>query len=192
MRNSSHVKKSGKIKVLYGEKMQIHRVFEEQGKLYVKGTFGKDWGQMEAGKFYELKNGKMELRIDTEFSMYNSVGSDSRYGRSKNYDRVNGVNYFITCDKDKSVLLKLENDEFKKVIDIAGCVDDFVVVSDKFFIIGMLGQDLQEICESKKFRADKVNDYLASVPSAPLTDSRHSLLSESRASLSSEVRPSAL
>ena len=33
--------------------------------------------------------------------------------------------------------------------------------------------DLQEICESKKVRADKVNDYLASVPSAPLTDSRH-------------------
>ena len=33
--------------------------------------------------------------------------------------------------------------------------------------------ELQEICESKKVRADKVNDYLASIPSAPLTDSRH-------------------
>ena len=33
--------------------------------------------------------------------------------------------------------------------------------------------ELQEICESKKVRADKVNAYLASVPSAPLTDSRH-------------------
>ena len=33
--------------------------------------------------------------------------------------------------------------------------------------------DLQEICESKKVRADKVNDYLASVSSAPLSDSRH-------------------
>ena len=33
--------------------------------------------------------------------------------------------------------------------------------------------ELQEICESKKVRADKVNDYLASVPSAPLSDSRH-------------------
>ena len=33
--------------------------------------------------------------------------------------------------------------------------------------------ELQEICETKKVRADKVNDYLASVPSAPLSDSRH-------------------
>ncbi len=33
--------------------------------------------------------------------------------------------------------------------------------------------ELQEICVSKKVRADKVNDYLASVSSAPLTDSRH-------------------
>ena len=31
---------------------------------------------------------------------------------------------------------------------------------------------LSEICESKKIRADLVNDYLASVDSAPLTDSR--------------------
>ena len=152
-------KKKDEIKTLYGETMQLHRVFEENGKLYVKGTFGKDWGEMEAGKFYELKNGKMELRIDTEFSMYNSVGSDSRYGRNKNYDKVNGVNYFITCDKDKSVLLKIENDQLKRVIDIDGCVDDFVVVGDKFFIIGMLGQNLQEICEVKNNKVKVLTDF---------------------------------
>ena len=32
---------------------------------------------------------------------------------------------------------------------------------------------LSEICEAKKVRADLVNDYLVSVDSAPLTDSRH-------------------
>ena len=32
---------------------------------------------------------------------------------------------------------------------------------------------LSEICESKKVRADLVNEYLTSVDSAPLTDSRH-------------------
>ena len=32
--------------------------------------------------------------------------------------------------------------------------------------------ELQEICENKKVRADKANDYLDSVGSAPLTDSR--------------------
>lgn len=165
-------KKNKEIQVLYDEKMQIHRVFEEQGKLYVKGTFGKDWGQMEAGKFYELKNGKMELRIDTEFSMYNSVGSDSRYGRNKNYANIDGTNYFITCDKDKSVLLKIENDEFKRVIDIDGCVDDFVPAGDKFFIIGMIGQALQEICEVKnnkvkvltEFNKKQFEDYYVAKP----------------------------
>ena len=33
--------------------------------------------------------------------------------------------------------------------------------------------ELQDYCENKKVRADVVNDYLASVGSAPLTDSRH-------------------
>ena len=33
--------------------------------------------------------------------------------------------------------------------------------------------DLQEYCENKKVRADLVNDYLDSVGSAPLSDSRH-------------------
>jgi tRNA uridine 5-carboxymethylaminomethyl modification enzyme len=33
-------------------------------------------------------------------------------------------------------------------------------------------QELQEYCENKKVRADRVNDYLASVGSAPLSDSR--------------------
>ena len=33
--------------------------------------------------------------------------------------------------------------------------------------------DLQEYCDAKKVRADLVNDYLASVGSAPLSDSKH-------------------
>ena len=65
--------KKNKVKEIYSEKMQIHRVFEENGKIYVKGTFGRDYGEMEAGKLYELKNGRMELRVDTEYSMYNSI-----------------------------------------------------------------------------------------------------------------------
>ena len=164
--------KKNKVKEIYSEKMQIHRVFEENGKIYVKGTFGRDYGEMEAGKFYELKNGKMELRVDTEYSMYNSTATDSRYGRCKNYFNYDGSNYFITCDKDKGVLLKLVNDELIKVIDIDGTVDDFVATDNGFFTIAMLKQNLQEICFIKNNKVKRLTsfnkaifkDYYVAVP----------------------------
>ena len=114
---------------------------------------------MEAGKIYELKNGKMILKVDTEYSMYNSTATDSRYGRCKNYANYDGSNYFITCDKDKAVLLKLVNDELVKVIDIDGTVDDFAVSDNGFFIIGMLKQNLQEICFVKNNKAKRLTSF---------------------------------
>ena len=101
---------TGLITPIYTDKMSINKVFDETGKIYVNGTFGKDFGEMEAGKFYELKNGEMELKIDTDVSLYNSVGSDSRYGRGKNYFKDNDTSYFITVREDHATIVKALED----------------------------------------------------------------------------------
>lgn len=147
------------VEEIYGERMQIHRVFEQDGKIYVKGTFGKDWGEMEAGKIYELKNGQMILRADTEYSMYNSIATDCHYGRTKGFDHVDGVNYFVTTDRDRGVLLKLNQGNFEKVINLNGSVDDFVFGPESIFMIGTLKQDLQEIYEVIDNKAKKLTSF---------------------------------
>jgi len=161
------------ITMIYKDKMAIHKVFEDKGRIFVFGTFAKDFGEMEAGKFYELKDGKMELRVDNEFSMYNSVGSDSRYGRGKNSFKDNEDNYFLTCDKDRSIVLKLEEGGLKKAIDIEGfSVDDFVKVNDDFYCIAMKDQKLQEVYKANgnevkqltSFNEEVFKDYYVAKP----------------------------
>ncbi|MBR6976971.1 MAG: S9 family peptidase, partial [Lachnospiraceae bacterium] len=150
---------SGKITVLYDKKMAVHGVFEEKGKIYVRGTFARDYGEMEASKFYELKDGEMVLRVDTEDSFFNSTGSDSRYGRNRNQAKFGGVNYFINTIRDHSVLMKLENDVFEMVAETDGCIDGFALSKDRLFVIAMLGQQLEELYEVKDGKYELLSNW---------------------------------
>ena len=53
------------------------RYYEEISSQYIAIIYGKD--------FYELKDNELHLLLENEGSLYNSVGSDSRYGKTKNY-----------------------------------------------------------------------------------------------------------
>lgn len=154
------IKKTGKIECIFSDKMQIHKVFDWNGKIMVYGTFARDFGEMEAGKFYELINGKMELKIDTDASMHNSVGTDCHYGRCKNYGCFDGQHFFITTDEDHGVLIRLTDGGFEKVIDLPnGSIEDFVLTEHGWFTIAMLGQDLQEICRVEDNKATQITSF---------------------------------
>ena len=66
-------------------------------RIIVLATFAKDYGAAENNKFYELKNHELELVLDSDYSFYNAVGSDCRYGKYKNYLKVDGHVYFISA-----------------------------------------------------------------------------------------------
>ncbi len=136
--------------VLYDDVMQISRVFELQGKIFVLGTFGKEYGAMEANKFYELKDKKMTLVCDNEYSMYNSVGSDCRYGKTKNFMKKKDKAYFITTDHERSIVLEFDGAALMKVADVEGSCDDLAVSSTGLYVIGMKQQMLQEVYEIKQ------------------------------------------
>ena len=164
---------TGLINPIYTDKMSINKVFDEKGKIYVNGTFGKDFGEMEAGKFYELKNGEMELKIDTDVSLYNSVGSDSRYGRGKNYFKDNDTSYFITVREDHATIVKALEDRLAPIFDVENVsVDDFIVLGDTIYCIAMKDQALQEFYkvennEIKKltsFNEEVMKDYYVAKP----------------------------
>ena len=138
---------------IYDDIMQIYRCFYLHDKIMVLGTFAKEYGAMEAGKFYILDNGQMEFVIDNEYSMYNSVGSDCRYGHGKNFAKDdNGDAYFITSANEGSIVVKIEDNKLKTVVDYNGSCDD-MAIGDDIYVIGLDGQKLQEVY---KYRDNKL------------------------------------
>ncbi len=130
---------------IYDGKMQISRVFFNKDEVHVLGTFGKEYGAIESPKLYALKDNHMNLSCDSEYSMYNSVGTDCRYGVYKNYLKYNNTSYFITTKNEKSVILKYENNHIETCVEYNGTCDDFVVTREGIYVIGMKDGIPQEI-----------------------------------------------
>lgn len=156
----SHVWKmnvvSGDTSVLFDDVMQISRVFFQDQKVIVLGTFAKEYGAMEAAKFYELRDKTMYLVADNEYSMYNSVGSDCRFGRVKNFLKKNDQAYFITTDGSRSIVVRLTDHGLEKVVDFEGSCDDFVVKDDEIYLIAMKDQKLQEVYVQKDDKLEQL------------------------------------
>ena len=115
----------------------------------------------------------MELKIDTDVSLYNSVGSDSRYGRGKNYFKDNDTSYFITVREDHATIVKALEDRLAPIFDVENVsVDDFIVLGDTIYCIAMKDQALQEFYkvennEIKKltsFNEEVMKDYYVAKP----------------------------
>lgn len=132
-------------KCIYDDKMQISRVFFNKDEIHVLGTFGKEYGAIQSPKLYILKDKEMVLNCDCEYSMYNSVGTDCRYGVYKNYLKHKDISYFITTKNENSVVLKYENNQLKTVVEWDGTVDDFVVSDKGIYAIGLKNGLLQEV-----------------------------------------------
>ena len=143
-----HKKKA--VEKLYDEKMEVYRLFYYGDKKIVLGTFARDWGAIESGKFYSLEGEKMVLQIDCEYSFYNAVLSDVRYGKTKSLYKCGEDVYLLTCKENGTVLFRYDGDKLTTVFDGNGTVDDFVVAKDKtVYAIAMLDMKLEEVYKVK-------------------------------------------
>lgn len=147
---------SKQLKTLYNGKMQITRAFYEGDRVIVAGTFAKDWGAMESSRFYELKNGEMNLDAENELSLYNTIGTDCHFGRTRQFAKFDGDAYFLSAAGDDGVLFRKTGDHLTEFVHIAGSVDDFCVINGRAYVIAMVDQKLQEV-----YAAD--NDVLTAV-----------------------------
>ena len=136
-----------KVNTLYDKEMEVYRVFYYKDRKIVLGTFAKEWGAIESGKFYSLEKGKMNLFIDCEYSFYNAVLSDVRYGKSKSLTKNgNGDVYLLTCRNNETVLMKFGDKELTTVFDQYGTADDFCVTNDgTIYTVAMIDMKLEEV-----------------------------------------------
>lgn len=139
--------------------MQIGRAFFYNKQILVAGTFAKDYGAMEAYKFYLLENGKMNLWLENEGSLYNSIAADCHYGRVKNFYSDNEQPYFISVVDAHSELWKLNNQSIEVLVDKEGSCDDFTIGSDHILLIGMYNQKLQEIYSLKNGKYTQLSSF---------------------------------
>jgi len=131
-------------KVLFDDKLIIGRVFYHNHKVIVLGT---DGAAVDGKDFYELKDGKLTLVLKNEGSLHNSVGTDCRYGKLKNYVKFDDTSYFIDTVDSRSNLVQFTGTSLEKVTDFEGSTDDAAIGESGTWIIAMTGQKLQEIYE---------------------------------------------
>lgn len=142
--------KEKKVRELFNGQMEVYRLFYHKGERIVLGTFAKDWGAIESGKFYRLVDGRMELAIDCEYSFYNAVLSDVRYGKTKSITKNRNDVYLLTCAGNQTVIFRYDGDRLTKVFDQNGTADDLCVGEDgTLYVVAMLDMKLEEVYEVK-------------------------------------------
>ncbi len=130
--------------ILFDDKLMIGRVFYHNHKIIVLGTNGT---AVDGKDFYELNEGKLTLVLKNEGSLHNSVGTDCRYGKLKNYVKFEDTSYFIDTVDSRSNLVRFTGTALEKITDFEGSTDDAAIGNDGTWIIAMSAQKLQEIYE---------------------------------------------
>ncbi len=159
---------SGETSVLYDETMLITRAFYYKDKIVVAGTYGKEISWIESPKFYTLKDKKCTLYIDSELSLYNTIGTDVHFGKYSQFRKIDGKPYFLSASKgSRGELFTIEDDKLVCLSDFEGTVDDAVVVDGKIYAITTLPDRLQEVEELGVRQLTNINDiseyYVAKV-----------------------------
>ncbi len=161
---------TGKTECLYEKSdMIIHGARHYKGKVLVIGTYGEKYGVTESGKLYFLEDGEMKLFIDKDMSLWATVGTDSKWGRGKGMDTVEGELYMTPTRGPNSQLAVVDGDDIRFVTDFKGIVSDFCVTPFGTFVIAMEDQKLQEIY---KVRGDGSLEQLSDI-NTPILEDRY-------------------
>lgn len=150
---------SGVTTTLYDKRMLITRAFYFDDKIVVAGTYGKEISWIESPKFYTLKDNKCTLYIDSELSLYNTIGTDVHFGKFSQFRKIDGKPYFLSASKgSRGELFTFEDDKLVCLSDFEGTVDDAVVVDGKIYAITTLPDRLQELEELGVKELTHLND----------------------------------
>lgn len=117
-------------------------------KVLFVGSNQEHYGTNENGKFYLLdaKNKELTLLANYEDAIGSTVGSDCRYGGGKAMKLYKDTMYFLTTLYNRSVVYALNTHGIiSAVYEAEGSVDDFDIMQDKLYFIGMQDLKLQEV-----------------------------------------------
>lgn len=139
-----------------------------EDKIIFTGHNMKSYGVNENPNFYLMNldgtNAHKISKDDFDYSIWNSVGSDCRYGSSKSII-VDGEHlYFITTELNNSYINRInKNGDIEKLTTNNGSIDGFDVLNGNIKFIGLRGLRLQELYsleEKKEVQLTKFNEWV--------------------------------
>ncbi len=118
-------------------------------EIIYNGSDLSKYGLFENGKFYKLNIKTKEVTLltpDLKLATSNAVGSDFRFGNvSSSYGKLDNQVVFMLLNGFKNELHTLKDGSMEKLLEVPGALDEFVVVGDKLYGIGLFNQELHEI-----------------------------------------------
>ena len=113
---------------------------------------------------YDGRNVKQISPDSFDYGMWNSVGSDCRYGGSRSLILDGDYLYFVTTENDSSYINRIDKDgNIEKVTEKSGSIDGFDVINGKVQFIGLKNNKLQELYSldgKDEIQLTKFNDWV--------------------------------
>ncbi|WP_353092964.1 S9 family peptidase [Tissierella praeacuta] len=137
-------------------------------KIIFTGHNMKSYGINENPHFYTMNlDGSNALRITDDsfdYSLWNSVGSDCRFGGSRAMVSNEDYLYFTTTERDSSYINRINKDgDVEKLVEQKGSIDGFDILNGKIGFIGLRGLKLQELYSldnKKEIQLTKFNEWV--------------------------------
>lgn len=138
--------------------------FLDDNHIIFIGTDGKSYGLNENRKIYSLNIVTKEVKCltpDLDKGLYNSVGSDCRYGGSSSYKVEDGYLYFTTTEGASSFInqMDLANGIIKQLTKPIGSIDGISVKDDTILFVGLRDLNLQELYRLKGEKEEQLTTF---------------------------------
>ena len=133
------------------------------GNIICTGSEMKMYGLNENAKFYLINIKSKEqtlLTPDFETSLWNSVGSDCKYGDSGEIMVDGNYLYFITTENDSSYINRIDIDgKIQKITTCRGSVDGYTIKDGNIVFIGLREMKLQELYSLDGLNELQITDF---------------------------------
>lgn len=127
------------------------------------GSNMKSYGINENPHIYLMKRNRdinMLTPEDFDYSLYNSVGSDCRYGNSTSIKVDGKYLYFVTTEYDSSYINRIDRKgDIEKLTIEKGSIDGFDVFDEKIVFIGLRGLKLQELYTLNNYKEEQLTNF---------------------------------
>ncbi len=137
--------------------------FINDSTLIATGSDMKEYGINEDAKFYLIdlaSKKKTLLTPDWDKSLWNSVGSDCRYGGGKSIVKDENYLYFVTTEIDSSYINRIDiNGNIEKITTKNGSVDCYDVKDGNILMVALRDLKLQEIYKVADTKETQVSTF---------------------------------
>jgi dipeptidyl aminopeptidase/acylaminoacyl peptidase len=132
-----------------------------EDKIIFAGTDMESYGINENNHIYLMdKSGNVNILSPGNYSLWNSVGSDCRYG-SNNSIKVDGKYlYFVTTEYDSSYINRIDKTgDIEKLTIEKGSVDGFDILNGEIVFVGLRGLKLQELYKLDNYKEEQLTSF---------------------------------